>query len=90
MKSMKDAYKVRVDAVIENGISLSNVTASPIGDTSAYTDLHEELMEQRRKDWMRVVRILDRFFFIVFMFIFIVTLFAVFLQAPRFHDKPID
>ena len=87
--SKSGAYKVSLDAVIENGIALSNVNVSPIGETAAYSDLQEELLEQRRKDWMKVVRILDRLCFIVFFFIFLVTLCAVFLQAPRFHEKPI-
>ena len=40
--------------------------------------------EVRRKEWLKVARTLDRFFFAAFSITLLATAFAVFLRAPRF------
>lgn len=40
--------------------------------------------EQRAKDWFKAARVLDRFFFLLYVIISTTTLLAIFLRAPRF------
>lgn len=42
--------------------------------------------EKRAKDWLKAARVLDRFFFLLYVIISTTTLLAVFLRAPRFSQ----
>ena len=44
----------------------------------------EILKEKRAKDWLKAARVLDRFFFILYVIISTTTLLAIFFRAPRF------
>ena len=70
--------------VVENGIVMTKTEESPTEEEIA--DDQEEIYEERRKAWMKVVRVVDRLCFIVFLLVFLITVLAVFLRAPRFHD----
>jgi hypothetical protein len=41
--------------------------------------------ERNQKEWMKAARVLDRMFLVISVIIGTVTLFAIFLKAPRFH-----
>ena len=68
--------------------------AFPLLNTKANENIEEyELLRQnemakkiRAKDWLKAARVLDRFFFILYVIISTTTLLAIFLRAPRFSN----
>ena len=62
------------------------------GKTSKKLEEYEMLRQQesikknRAKDWLKAARVLDRFFFFLYLIISTTTLLAIFLRAPRFSQ----
>merc|ERR1712048_1499711 len=44
----------------------------------------EEIREQRKKEWSRISRVMDRVFFFTYSITMLIAFFTIFLRAPRF------
>ena len=86
-KSKKSTTESALRSAIHQG-------AFPLLNRKANEKIEElELLRQnemakkiRTKDWLKVARVLDRFFFILYVIISTTTLLAIFLRAPRFSS----
>ena len=76
------------------GLSLQSTAFSVLGEETAkqakdaYDKERQKAIEKERreKDWLKVARVLDRLFLLIFIVLALATLFVIFFRAPRFYS----
>ena len=84
-KKSSTASAIR-SAIHHTAFPLLNQKASESIEEYELVRQQEILKKRRAKDWLKAARVLDRFFFILYVIVSTTTLLAIFLRAPRFSQ----